>query len=102
MIKTVAAPHALAELRGLEGELLLREGKEASARIALKQAIEAAHASGAMLHELRSAVSLAQLMRRAGEVSEARTLVAEICDRFTEGFEVTDYKAARQFLSELS
>jgi len=101
MTGTLLTPHAIPELRRLEGELLLRQGKEASARIALKQALETAREAGAKLHELRAAVSLARLMRRAGEVDEACALVAEICGRFTEGFDTVDYKAARQFLAEV-
>lgn len=102
MTETRLTPHAIPELRRLEGELLLRQGNAASARIALRKALETARKSGAKLHELRAAVSLARLMRRDGEVREARALVAEIYGRFTEGFDVADCKAARRFLAELS
>ena len=52
--------------------------------------------------ELRGAMSLARLWQQQGKGPEARQLLADIYNWFTEGFESADLKAARTLLSELS
>jgi hypothetical protein len=51
---------------------------------------------------LRAAVSLSRLWRRQGKRAEARDMLAEIYDWFTEGFDTADLKDAKAFLDELS
>jgi len=47
-------------------------------------------------------MSLARLWQQQNKGPEARQLLADIYNWFTEGFETADLKAARQLLSELS
>jgi class 3 adenylate cyclase len=96
---TNLARHALPELWRLEGELLLARG-DAAARASMQRAVESARGFGARLHELRSALSLARLMRREGEGEAARVLLAEVYARFPREAEVGDARAAREFLAE--
>ena len=46
-------------------------------------------------------MTLARLLREDGESVEARQCVAGVYDRFTEGFETVDLRAARGLLDEL-
>jgi hypothetical protein len=51
--------------------------------------------------ELRATTSLARLMRNTNRRDEARAMVSEIYDWFTEGFDTADLKDAKAFLHEL-
>jgi predicted ATPase len=51
--------------------------------------------------ELRATTSLARLLRDTGRRDEARTMLAEIYNWFTEGFDTRDLKEAKQLLNEL-
>jgi predicted ATPase len=86
------------ELRRLKGELLLLaagSGAMIAAEDCFGQAIDWAHRQGALSWELRAAMSLAQLWRDQSRKEDARRLLDQICDRFTEGFETTDLRAAK-------
>jgi predicted ATPase len=50
---------------------------------------------------LRTATSLARLWRDEGRTEEAKELLAPIYNRYTEGFETSDLKAARALLRDL-
>jgi predicted ATPase len=52
--------------------------------------------------ELRAAVSLSQLLKRQGKNKEARKLLEESYNWFTEGFDTADLKDAKALLDELS
>jgi predicted ATPase len=52
--------------------------------------------------ELRSTVSLARLLRNTNRRDEARAMLAEIYNWFSEGFDTADLKDARVLLEELS
>jgi predicted ATPase len=52
--------------------------------------------------ELRTTMSLARLLRDTGRRDEARTMLAEIYNWFTEGFDTLDLKEAKALLDELS
>ena len=52
--------------------------------------------------ELRVAMSLAKLWQQQGRRAEARQLLADIYNWFTEGFETVDLKAARKLLNDLA
>jgi predicted ATPase len=52
--------------------------------------------------ELRSTVSLARLLRNTNRRDEARAMLAEIYNWFSEGFDTPDLKDARVLLEELS
>jgi predicted ATPase len=57
---------------------------------------------GAKFYELRATMSLARLLALRGRRDEARTMLAEIYNWFTEGFDTTDLKEAKALLDELA
>jgi predicted ATPase len=67
-----------------------------------RQALELAHAQDVKWWELRTSVSLARLLRDTNRRDEARTLLGEIYNWFTEGFDLPDLKEAKALLDELS
>jgi predicted ATPase len=56
---------------------------------------------GALSWELRTATSLARLQHDQGRIAEARDLLQSVYDRFSEGFETADLKAAKAHLDAL-
>jgi len=97
-----------AELYRLEGELLLqRDAAGASSKVEdesemrFRQAIEIARRQEARSWELRATMSLARLLDKQGRRDEARTMLAEIYNWFTEGFDTRDLKDANALLDEL-
>ena len=52
--------------------------------------------------ELTATMSLARLLRDTGNRHEAHTMLAEIYNWFTEGFDTADLKEAKALLDELS
>jgi predicted ATPase len=48
-----------------------------------------------------AATSLARLWRDMGRANKARELLSPVYDRFTEGFETTDLKAAKSLVDDL-
>jgi len=67
----------------------------------LRTAIEIARRQKGKSWELRAATSLAALLDKQGERDEARALLAEIYNWFTEGFDTADLKDAGTLLEEL-
>jgi predicted ATPase len=53
-------------------------------------------------YELRATTSLARLLRETDRPEEARAMLAEIYNWFTEGFDTGDLKDAKALLDELS
>ena len=90
-----------AELLRIKGEILLRREAVTAAEESFLEAIDIARQQEALLWELRAALSLARLRVNQGRGGEARQLVAQVYDRFTEGFEAPDLRAAKAFLDEL-
>ena len=92
-----------AEVHRLRGSLLEKHDppREAEAEQAFLRAIEVARAQEARWWELRASVSLGRLWQRQGRLDEARALVANVYNWFTEGFETVDLKEARALLEEL-
>jgi predicted ATPase len=72
------------------------------AEACFRRALDVAQRQGAKSLELRAAMSLAQLWQRQGERAEARQLLAEIYDWFTEELHTADLQEARALLKELS
>jgi predicted ATPase len=92
------------ELLRVKGELVLREDAPDAMPVAedhFKQALHWAHRQGALSWELRAATSLARLWRDQNRTKAAREILAPVYDRFTEGFETTDLKAAQWLLDDL-
>jgi predicted ATPase/DNA-binding winged helix-turn-helix (wHTH) protein len=112
-----------AELYRLKGELLLKqptvraasqaamsgksvvESSEPSAitkaEICFNESIKIAQQQKAKSLELRAAMSMARLYQNQGKREDARALVTRIYDRFTEGFDTTDLRAAKALLADL-
>ena len=92
------------ELHRLHGELVLMgDPTEAgTAEASFRGAIEAARKQYTKLPELRATVSLGRLLVKQDRCSEARAMLAEIYNWFTEGFDTADLKGARALLDELS
>ena len=94
----------VAELLRIKGELVLSEGGPDAAEAAedhFRQALDWARRQGALSWELRAATSLARLWRDQNRTKAAREILAPVYDRFTEGFETTDLKAAKLLLDGL-
>jgi len=86
----------------LKGELLLRNGSSVDGESCLRAAIEVARLQEAKWWELRATLSLARLLRDTNRCDEARTLLGEIYNWFTQGLELPDLKDAKTLLDELS
>jgi class 3 adenylate cyclase/tetratricopeptide (TPR) repeat protein len=93
-----------AELYRLKAEAILMLGASATveAEACLRKAIEIARGQSARWWELRAAVNLARLLRDTNRHEEARAMLAEIYNWFTEGFDTADLKEAKALLEELS
>lgn len=110
------------EIHRLKGELLLRRAAEQSDRLragtplldgvahvvqteaegCFHEAINVARRQNAKSLELRAVMSLSRLWQAQGKKTEARRMLAEIYDWFTEGFDTADLKDARALLELLS
>jgi predicted ATPase len=85
----------------IKGELVLLQNAPNAAAVAedlFRQALDWARRQGALSWELRAATSLARMRRDQGRSKDARKLLTQVYDRFTEGFETADLKAARALL----
>jgi TOMM system kinase/cyclase fusion protein len=93
-----------AELYRLKGELLLRLGtkKRAEAEGCFVKSIDIARRQSAKSLELRAVTSFSRLLQKQGKKDEARQILAESYNWFTEGFETKDLKEAKAVLEELS
>ena len=90
-----------AELHRLRGELLLMQGHEAEAEASLQKAIEVARHQQARSWELRAAMNLSRLWQKQGKAAQARELLQEIYNWFTEGLDTADLKEAKALLNTL-
>ncbi|MBR1120944.1 winged helix-turn-helix domain-containing protein [Bradyrhizobium lablabi] len=92
----------VAELLRIKGELILREAGRSSASDAeecFMQSLELAQQQGALFWELRSSLNLARLRIDKDRMAEARAVVLSVYEKFTEGFEIADLRAARSLLA---
>lgn len=113
----------LAELYRIQGELLLTqatprgvwravpsgiagvEGEPpavARAQDCFSQAIKISRQQKAKTWELRAVTSLARVYQNQGKREEARGLLTQIYDRFTEGFDTVDLRETKALIVELS
>jgi predicted ATPase len=95
---------AIAEFLRIKGELILLESAPnavAAAEDYFRRALDWARRQGALSWELRAATSLARLLRDQARSDQARELLAPVYDRFTEGFDTADLKAAKALLDDL-
>jgi predicted ATPase len=125
LVNTTGEQFYEAELYRLKGELLLTQeikrqkakGKrqksenptansqildpQSEAEACFHQAREIARRQQAKSLELRASTSLARLWQQQGKQAEARQMLAEIYDWFTEGFDTKDLQEAKALLDEL-
>ncbi len=91
------------ELYRLKGELLLQQSSsnQTEAESCFHHAIAIAQTQQAKSWELRATTSLARLWQQQGKRDEARQVLAEVYDWFTEGFDTADLKDAKALLDAL-
>jgi tetratricopeptide (TPR) repeat protein len=85
----------------LRGELQLKREQMELAEADFSEAIALARKMGAKTLELHATMSLARLLSKYGRRDEARTMLAEIYNWFTEGFDTADLKEAKALLDKL-
>jgi predicted ATPase len=95
---------AKSELHRVRGELLLKLHPTETVQVeeSFRAAVETARKQLARSQELGATVSLARLLRDRSRRHEARAMLAEIYNWFTEGFDTADLKDAKALLEELS
>ena len=95
-----------AELHRLQGEFLLRqEAAEVAcceAEACFRRALTIAQRQQARSLELRAAMSLTRLYKKQDRHTEARPMLAECYDWFTEGFDTADLQEAKALLEQVS
>jgi class 3 adenylate cyclase/tetratricopeptide (TPR) repeat protein len=89
------------EILRVRGELRLKWGQIELAKTDLHEAIALAHMMSAKSYELRATMSLARLLDQQGHRDEARAILTEIYNWFTEGFDTPDLMDAKVILIEL-
>ena len=91
------------ELYQAKGEAILRRDSPATAEAeaCFRKAIQIARVQSAKWWELAATTRLAGLMGKQGKRDEARTMLAEIYNWFTEGLDTADLKDAKALLDEL-
>jgi predicted ATPase len=92
-----------ASLHRLKGEAILMRDSSmtAQAEECFRKGIEIARSQSTKSWELRATTSLARLLRDTNRRDEARAMLAEIYNWFTEGFDTADLKHAKALLEEL-
>jgi len=94
----------LSEILRIKGEVLLMRDRKANddAEACLRSALHEARMQEAKWWELRTSVSLARLLHDTNRRDEARTMLTDIYNWFTEGFDLPDLKDAKALLDELN
>ncbi|PWT96247.1 MAG: hypothetical protein C5B53_10050, partial [Candidatus Melainabacteria bacterium] len=90
-----------AELKRINGELLLINGDHSAAEEWFHKAIETARRQQSKGRELRATISLARLWQQQGRKQEARDRLATVYSAFTEGFAMPDLIEAKDLLGSL-
>jgi tetratricopeptide (TPR) repeat protein len=85
----------------VRGELRLKQKATHAAEADFRDAITLAQSMSAKAWELRTTMSLARLLCDTDRRDEACTMLAEIYNWFTEGFDTADLKDAKALLEEL-
>jgi predicted ATPase len=95
-------PHFyLPETMRIKGELLASRQHSSEAEYWFSRSLDLAREQSALAWELRTATSLAHLRARQGRGDEAPRVLRPVYDRFTEGFDTLDLRAAKRLLDEL-
>lgn len=91
-----------AEVLRVQGEIRVLRGHPELAEEAFRKALAHARNQGAKSWELRTATSLARLMKSRGQREDAIALLRPVFDWFTEGRDTKDHREARALLDELA
>jgi predicted ATPase len=104
IVKARGAAFDLPDLLRVKAEVILSEAQPdlSEAERLLSEALDCAKMQSALSWELRASITLARLWLRDGRIEQARTLVAGVYGRFTDGLNTKDLKAARALLGDLS
>jgi len=86
----------------IRGELRLGLGQADAGEGDFRDAIALARQIGAKAWELRAAMSLARMLRKRGDLVEARNSLTLLYSSFTEGFDTPDLKDAKLMIEELA
>jgi predicted ATPase len=91
------------EVSRMQGECHLARGDLDAADDCISTALQITRQNEVKMYELRATMSLARLRRAQSlPASDARTELAAVYDRFTEGFDTQDLRDAKALLDELS
>jgi predicted ATPase len=95
--------HICAVIELFKGKLLSRSGaaEAAEAEHCFRSSIEIARKSDDKMTDLRAATGLMRLLASRGGHDEARAILSDIYNWFTEGFDTADLKEAKAVLEEL-
>jgi class 3 adenylate cyclase/predicted ATPase len=91
-----------AELHRIAGMVLLTQESPVEAESSFRRAREIARTQSARMWELRATASLARLLAKTNRRDEARVMLTEIYDWFTEGFDTADLKDTKALLDQLN
>ncbi|MCG8641810.1 MAG: hypothetical protein MI862_18920, partial [Desulfobacterales bacterium] len=99
-----------AEIHRLKGELLMKLAPDAGenhqrwdeAATSFKKSLKISSGQHARSLELRAAVSYAGMLKKSGRLNQAYTLLSNVYNQFTEGFEMRDQKEALGLLKNIS
>src|SRR5208337_1151385 len=80
----------------------LKSTNPVEAEADFRRAVDVARSQDARSLELRATMSLARLLNKQGKRDEARAMLAEIYNWFTEGFDTADLMDAKALIEELS
>jgi hypothetical protein len=69
---------------------------------AWRTAVDSSRSKGMRIFEFRSTVGLARLLKRQGRSDEARAMLTDVYNWFTEGFDIADLQDAKKLLDELA
>jgi predicted ATPase/DNA-binding winged helix-turn-helix (wHTH) protein len=94
-------PLDLPELLRIKSHVLLASGQPDEAESCLVRSLACARRQSALSWELRTAVSFARLRAQRGDSENARHELATVYNRFTEGFDTADLKAAKDLLAAI-
>lgn len=89
------------ELLRLKGRLLLSASpaRGEDAEQCFRQALDWSRRQGALAWELRAAIDYAKLLGARGQSDDARTVLQPVFEKFRDGADTADLKAARQLLA---
>ena len=104
LVKETGEGWADPEIHRVLAEAILRKpgADMLAAQRRFEEAIAIARKQSSKWWELRATVGLARLLARQGKREDARTMLADIYNWFTEGFDTADLKDAKALLDELS